>query len=1003
VGAAGGAGPAGAATADAPRGSALDPATRAWFEPRLNADLGTVRVHADVTAAESARALHARAYTVDSEITFGAGQYAPGTSAGRRLLAHELAHVAQASRGGPRMAYRQTLTAEQIMDPQPRPQGPTFTFQGMRMSTDRAFQISELRAYVGMYGIQGLELWYDALQGRRVTVDLPFSAFARAYGGLRVRSPLDAMRDIENERIQGEIGARAVAIVHEVYPIVHAQAVDERSRYQAELRITLDAILQESERRMAAEAIRYGMSSTQDRFGVPTFTMQETVAFQALVGAATDLLPRRRAFDRAQLQLSLFVGTLSALGALSWQLAQLAELTKRAEELRLEYEHARTGATARHPVLAAVLDDATVGEAEQLEILARGELSGAMGSPVFPAETAAGAIGTSLRKRYQSIGVVREKVDDKPDRLWVIPEVRKLTEERVPPTFMVRGIVREKLHDIEFEESLKASFGIVIGLALAIPTGGGSLGAAVAVGGAAYGAYQAVQSLDRYSYEMALASTDMDKRARVISAEEPSAFWLALDLAGAYLDGHQALQAFKALRVPARGALAAAEGAEALEASARLKAAAREIDGTGRLGERLAQKLELMRGGPREARPAGEIGQAEARALARSAKAIEAETSAARTVASAAGHEVKVTRSGVLVVCTECTWMRERFAGELAGDSSLLNRFSSMEERAAKGALGDAERAELQALTADLQKARESRLAATLGPVGARAAAVGDLRAAYATTLGRRPALARELEDLETVLATGGKVDPKLLARADELRGRLEQLRNIDAISQAPRNARIVEVSFEKALVELFFEDVAEVVPNPPFVLEFPDGTRVWRDRVAGPIRHESTLGGSIGRSGLERMFDSRAVHANLPPGVNWERAHALGQGTGFESPYALWYAPEYVNQVLQNQGIEEFMRRLAAGAGPDETFRVLTSTVPHAGTRRLANMEYTIVKVAGGRTETVAFYAIAVGNDAPFTVTAAPIRFATTPAGQAARNTVSIPDVLRQAISKTH
>ena len=754
---------------------------------------------------------------------------------------------------------------------------------------------------------------------------------------------------------------------------------------------------------MAAEAIRYGMSSTQDRLGVTTFTLQETIAFQALVGAATDLLPRRRAFDRAQLQLSLFVATLSALQALSWQLERLGQLMKRAEDLRVEYEHARTGAIARHPVLGAVLDDASGGEAEQLEVLSRGALSGQIGAPMFPAETAAGAIGTSLRKRYMSIGTVRDKVDDQPDRLWVIPEVRKLTEERVPPTFLVRGIIREKLHEIEFEESLKASFGIVIGLALAIPTGGGSLGVAVAVGGAAYGAYQAVQSLDRYSYEMALASTDMDKRARVISAEEPSAFWLALDLAGAILDGHQALQAFKALRVPARGALAAAEGVEAVEATARLKAAAREIDSTGRLGERLAQKLEVMRGGSREARPAGEIGQAEARALAQSSKAIEAETSAARTVASAAGHEVKVTKNGVLVVCTECTWMRERFATELAGDSSLLNRFSAMEERAAKGALGDAERAELQALTADLQKARESRLAATLGPVGARAAAVGDLRAAYATTLGRRPALARELEELETVLAAGGNVDPNLLARADAMRGRLEHLRHIDTISQAPRNARIVEVSFERAFVQLFFEDVADVVPNPPVVLEFPDGTRVWRDRVAGPIRHESTVGGSIGRSGLERMFYSQAAHGNLPPGVNWERAHALGQGTGFESPYALWYAPEYVNQVLQNQGIEEFMRRLAAGAGPDETFRVLTSSVPHSGTRRLANMEYTVVKVAGGRTETVASYAIAVGSDPPFTVTAAPIRFATTPAGQAARTAVNIPGVLMQPISVTH
>jgi len=39
----------------------------------------------------------ARAYTVGRHIVFGEGQYAPGTSSGRRLLAHELTHVVQQS------------------------------------------------------------------------------------------------------------------------------------------------------------------------------------------------------------------------------------------------------------------------------------------------------------------------------------------------------------------------------------------------------------------------------------------------------------------------------------------------------------------------------------------------------------------------------------------------------------------------------------------------------------------------------------------------------------------------------------------------------------------------------------------------------------------------------------------------------------------------------------------------------------------------------------------
>jgi hypothetical protein len=76
-------------------GQPLDLATSAFFEPRFAHDFSQVRVHTDTKAAESARAVNARAYTVGRDVVFGAGQYAPRTAAGDRLLAHELTHVAQ--------------------------------------------------------------------------------------------------------------------------------------------------------------------------------------------------------------------------------------------------------------------------------------------------------------------------------------------------------------------------------------------------------------------------------------------------------------------------------------------------------------------------------------------------------------------------------------------------------------------------------------------------------------------------------------------------------------------------------------------------------------------------------------------------------------------------------------------------------------------------------------------------------------------------------------------
>lgn len=76
-------------------GAALDPSSRAFMEARFGHDFSAVRVHADAEAAESADAINARAYTLGDHVVFSRNAYAPASDAGRRLLAHELAHVVQ--------------------------------------------------------------------------------------------------------------------------------------------------------------------------------------------------------------------------------------------------------------------------------------------------------------------------------------------------------------------------------------------------------------------------------------------------------------------------------------------------------------------------------------------------------------------------------------------------------------------------------------------------------------------------------------------------------------------------------------------------------------------------------------------------------------------------------------------------------------------------------------------------------------------------------------------
>jgi hypothetical protein len=76
-------------------GQALDPAVRKTMESRFGQDFSGVRIHSNSRAAESARSVNARAFTLGRDIVFDTGEYSPSGSAGQQLLAHELTHIVQ--------------------------------------------------------------------------------------------------------------------------------------------------------------------------------------------------------------------------------------------------------------------------------------------------------------------------------------------------------------------------------------------------------------------------------------------------------------------------------------------------------------------------------------------------------------------------------------------------------------------------------------------------------------------------------------------------------------------------------------------------------------------------------------------------------------------------------------------------------------------------------------------------------------------------------------------
>jgi hypothetical protein len=81
-------------------GHGMDHATRGRMESAFGADFSAVRIHTDARADGLSQSLSARAFATGRDVFFRSGEYNPGSSSGRELLAHELTHVVQQTGDG---------------------------------------------------------------------------------------------------------------------------------------------------------------------------------------------------------------------------------------------------------------------------------------------------------------------------------------------------------------------------------------------------------------------------------------------------------------------------------------------------------------------------------------------------------------------------------------------------------------------------------------------------------------------------------------------------------------------------------------------------------------------------------------------------------------------------------------------------------------------------------------------------------------------------------------
>jgi hypothetical protein len=139
-------------------------------------------------------------------------------------------------------------------------------------------------------------------------------------------------------------------------------------------------------------------------------------------------------------------------------------------------------------------------------------------------------------------------------------------------------------------------------------------------------------------------------------------------------------------------------------------------------------------------------------------------------------------------------------------------------------------------------------------------------------------------------------------------------------------------------------------------VLILPSGTRVWQERVPGStafaIVEEHPVSESLTRH-RERTAGEGTIMSRVDMGpqhqaAGTERAHGAGSpGLGFDSPYGVAHAPPRVNQILENHGIEAYLRNLRDNAPPGVTYLYTTKTF-RSGVN-LQQRVYDIAAIEGG------------------------------------------------------
>lgn len=766
-------------------GEPLAAATRAPLEQHFGTDLADVRVHTGADTAESASRMDALAYTSGRDIYFAPGMYAPSARSGRRLLAHEVAHVVQQGSGKePSIAMKSAegvkigapddpleleadREAEEFMNgaapqftaeeqrrrrelgvvernvqqsiqrqpapnapavnapapaqPKPEPQAPPVpqgevvkTLDGVQLVEDPAFMRYQLEQLI-VKGWGDSHYRFQERLERDIEIDEMAGdrAFKKQYeesGGQVAAGVPRSQEDFDAYDRMKEKERRVLEIVRPIVIALDQERAKVVSDFETIAKDRARATLDASEKQEQSEAARYGIKwemveqMRSDcmlgdcKYTVTTYAMgEQSPAVTGLQGAAKVLIGRRNEMDEAREQMEQAQrDSLDALascagegaGSYAMDCPGSTEYAKRRQETEEKfkkkkdaYDLMRGYLSDQYPVLGAFSDpEKSVSDLKKLVSQTAGPEMAAL-------------LGKQIVDRLVNIAKVRDGLNNSGEvNIWRLPDLVRMTGEMM-------GLSSKPVWDKWVTEKVKDEQpGIFWSIALAVlniaaliaapVTGGVSLAIAAGVN-----TVVAIQHIKEYEMQKALGGTAFDK-ANALSQEEPSLFWLAVEVVGVAVD---AAAAFKAISSAVKAVKAVEEAGDAVrvvQKTEELKNVARSYGGE-KLAARVVAGLGEGAGAEAKALKALEVTGEESKLLEAGARAAEQELEAGVVAGRVAGEGgTKISRAGHIFVChSPCEYMLSKYS-ELLGPeitlereaTSLKSQYKVLEEEASKAA-----------------------------------------------------------------------------------------------------------------------------------------------------------------------------------------------------------------------------------------------------------------------------------------------------------------------------